>query len=259
MEENVKTKLLCLCLSALCNLSLLAQTGKHPRILHTTEKSAIHVPPQEAPADLEKIYSNLYTATDLYDEYDGWTVSGPNSSVGTSFIAIPFTPKSDSHVSVVRVPVHYVGSGANRVNLSLYADAGGTPGTLLAGPVTVADLALWGTCCTLTVASFSPVAVTGGTQYWVAADTPLTGNGSDFFGTWDFVAPGLYLTAGNRGDGWPPLTRLTMKPPARCWARFRRLTVCCEAILRDPFDSSAQNPADFPLTSTASQRTPPNS
>jgi hypothetical protein len=191
-----------ICLFLLCNLAAFAQAGKHPRILHTTEKSAVHLPPQDAPAHLQKIYSNLYTPTDLYNEYDGWTVSGPNSTSGTSFVAIPFTPASDSHVMSIRVPVHYAASGDNRVNLSLYSDTNGTPGTLLAGPVTIKNLALWGTCCTLTIADMGPVAVTAGTQYWVVADTPLSGAGSDFFGTWDFVSPGIFLAAGNHGEGW---------------------------------------------------------
>jgi hypothetical protein len=194
--------LLLVCFLALCSVTLFAQAGERPKALHAPEQSAVRVPPQETPAGLTVIYSNLYTKTDLYNEHDGWTVSGPDSSVGTSFVAIPFTPKSDSHVSEVGVPVHYVGSGANQVNLSLYADADGIPGTLLAGPVTVKNLALWGTCCTLTMAKFAPIAVTGGLQYWVVADTPLTGTGSDFYGTWDYVAPGIYLFAYSHGDGW---------------------------------------------------------
>ena len=72
----------------------------------------------------------------------------------------------------------------------------------VAGPVTVKNLALYGTCCTLTIASFPPVSLTAGTQYWIVADTPLTGTGSDFYGTWDFVAPNLFLMAGDHGAGW---------------------------------------------------------
>ncbi len=50
-----------------CSLTLFAQTEQSPRIVHVKEKSAIHVPPQEAPAGLTKIYSNLGSSkTDLY-------------------------------------------------------------------------------------------------------------------------------------------------------------------------------------------------
>jgi hypothetical protein len=210
MEDYpVKKISLLVCLLTFCSPALLAQAPQHPRILHAPKSSATPVPPQERPAGLQPIFSNLNKSlTDLYNQYDGWTISGPNSSAGTSFIALPFIPKSNSHAVQIRVPVHYVGSGANQVDLSLYTDANGAPGTLLAGPVTVTNLALWGTCCTLTVASFPPVALTAGTQYWMVADTPLTGTGSDFYGTWDFIAPNLFLEAGDSGAGWYPFDGL---------------------------------------------------
>lgn len=192
-----------LCLLTLCGPALFAQTKSHPRILHAPGNSDIPVAPQDAPAALQPIFSNLNKSpTDLYNGYDGWTISGPNASGGTSFIALPFIPKSNSHAVQIRVPVHYANSGANQVDLSLYTDLDGAPGTPLAGPVTVKNLALYGTCCTLTIASFPPVSLTAGTQYWIVADTPLTGTGSDFYGTWDFVAPNLFLMAGDRGAGW---------------------------------------------------------
>lgn len=202
-EDPVKREFLLVCLLAFCGRVLFAQTKSHPPILHAPANSAVQVPPQDRPAGLQPIFSNLNKSlTDTYNGFDGWTISGPSSSGGTSFIALPFIPKSNSHVVQIRVPVHYVGSGANQVDLSLYTDVNGAPGTLLAGPVTVTNLALWGTCCTLTIASFPPVAITAGTQYWIVADTPLTGTGSDFYGTWDFVAPNLFLMAGDRGTGW---------------------------------------------------------
>ena len=72
---------------------------------------------------------------------------------------------------------------------------------MLAGPVTVTNLSDSGTCCTLAVANFSPIAVTGGTQYWVVADTPQTGTGSDFDGSWAFVL--LHIPqASSEGSGW---------------------------------------------------------
>jgi hypothetical protein len=185
-------------------MTVLAQTGQTPKIVHITEKSAVHVPPQEVAAGLKKIYSNLgKSKIDLYIDYYGWGLAGPGSNGGYPiFIAMPFTPKSDSHVSQVQVAVQYQG-GANQVNLSIYADSSGIPGTLLAGPVTVTNLPEVGTCCTLAVASFSPVPVTGGTQYWLVADTPATGTGSDFLGSWDMVVQGKIppLGAYNR-SGW---------------------------------------------------------
>jgi len=147
--------------------------------------------PTLAQTGLKHIYSNLADKGDLYNYSieEGPFVAGPNSAAGQSFRALPFTPKQDSHVSQVQVALQYDDSGANQVNLSIYGDSGGVPGTLLAGPATVTNLIEYtGTCCSLTIANFSPVAVTGGTQYWVVADTPLTGTGSDFVGVWLSVA-----------------------------------------------------------------------
>lgn len=174
--------LVIVCLFALSSHNMFAQSGRNSRAVLTREESAVRIPPQETPAALKKLYSNLgKSKTDLYDDGELWFVSGPNSIYKTHNIALPFTPKSNSHVSQVQVAVQYIGSGANQVNLSIYGDAAGVPGTLLAGPVTVTNLPGAG-CCTLAVASFSPLSVTGGTQYWVVADTPLTGQGSDFAG-----------------------------------------------------------------------------
>ncbi len=189
---------------SLCNLVSAAQTVNHTRLAHTTEKSAIHVPAQEAPKSLKKIYSNLGTSsTDLYFDTDGGFVTGPNALYyGLTYSgALRFTPKTNSTVTQVQVAVQYLDKGANQVNLSIYGDTASAPGTLLASPVTVTNPAAFGTCCTLTVANFSPVAVTGGTQYWVVADAPLTGPGSDFVGAWDFVAK-VFPMAFDDGAGW---------------------------------------------------------
>ena len=202
-RKLVKEIALLVCIMTLCTLTVSAQTGKGPRPVHTPEKSAVHVPPQEAPEALTKIYTNLGSSkTDVYNDTDAWTVSGPNSDIGFALsLALPFTPKSDSHVSQVQVALQYF-SGTNQVNLNIYADASGVPGKLLTGPVTVTNLPDSGTCCTLAVASFTPLAVTAGTRYWVVADTPSTGTGSDFDGSWDWVAKPIILLGGNHGDGW---------------------------------------------------------
>jgi hypothetical protein len=160
-------------------------------------------PAQAVPDSLEKIFSNLGPSTQAYSS-GGWWVAGPTNTAGFTpqqFVALPFTPKADSHVKQVRVAVQYYGPGANQVDLSLYSDSNGGPGSLLAGPVTVTNLTQYPACCTLTVANFEPkVAVTGGQQYWVVANTPSSGAGSDFFGVWCVtVAPTVGI---DTGSGW---------------------------------------------------------
>ena len=179
-------------LMMLSSAMLFAQAKHNGRMSTTKEKSAIHTPSQEAPAGLKKIYSNLgKSKTDRYLDTNGWTIAGPNAGIGVvQYIGMPFTPKSNSHVSQVQVAVEWV-SGDNQVNLSLYTDVGGVPGTLIAGPVTVTNLGTFGTCCQLAVANFPSTATTAGTQYWVVADEPSSGPGSNTWGAWDFV-PALF-------------------------------------------------------------------
>ena len=162
------------------------------------ERSAIKAS-HETPATLQTIYSNLGKKDHLYT-CCGFGLFGPAGG-SSSFTAMPFTPSSNSHVSEVRVAVQYF-SGANQINLSIYADSGGAPGMLLAGPVTVTNLPNQGTCCRLDVASFAPVPVSGGVQYWVVADTPLTGVGSDFNGEWSVAANTTISFAADDGTGW---------------------------------------------------------
>ncbi len=180
--------------AALSCASLLAQT---PEIIKYSGGFQFEAPAQEEPATVTKIFSNLGPAKSAFIE-NGFLLAGPLSV----FIAMPFTPKADSHISQVRAAVQYDGNGANQVDLSLYSDASGVPGALLAGPVTVKNLPNWYTCCKLAIANFtSAVAVAAGTQYWVVADTPATGTGSDFYGVWAFVPPPVTTSYGVEQNG----------------------------------------------------------
>jgi hypothetical protein len=201
----VKKILLLAVLLTISNLVLFGQTVEQPRMLHHKETFTVHVPPQEVPQGLTTIYSSLGTdQKNLYNYIDTWLVSGPNSVVGLAdFIAMRFIPKSNSHISEVRAAVLYYGIGADQVNLSIYEDNKGHPGRLLAGPVTVTNLPKAFNCCQLAVADFASVPVNGGTQYWVVADTPKTGKGSDFLGEWaGAVSPVLTLAANAAQTGW---------------------------------------------------------
>jgi hypothetical protein len=202
----VKKTLMFVFLLLMCNLMLFAQTEKVSRTVHTKEKSVVHVPAQKAAAGLKVIYNNLGTKTDAYYEA-GVVIQGPavDGNGYYVFIGLPFTPKANSTITQVRAAVQYQGLGANQVNLSIYGDTNGAPGTLLAGPVTVTNVPDAGTCCTLAVADFTPTAVTGGTRYWVVADTPLTGTGSDFLGVWQYVPKVVPMAVGDN-NGWFPTT-----------------------------------------------------
>lgn len=160
-------------------------------------------PAQPATASLQKVFSNLGPSTSAYYP-EGWSLSGPSTGLYADFLALPFTPKAHAHVSVVLAAIGY-SSGTNQINLSLYSDYNGVPGSLLAGPVTVANLPSYGSCCELAAARFpSSVAVSAGIQYWIVADTPPSGAGSDFQGGWQGVNSSLKFGI-SPGSGWFPL------------------------------------------------------
>jgi hypothetical protein len=193
-----------LCLLAFFHLTSSAQT---PKLVHVTRKPSPHVPADAPPAGLVALWANLGSGTDLFNDSSGWPIIGPNFGGGSSgqFFAVPFTPKSDSHASQVRVAIEWGEQNAtNQINLSIYADSNGSPGTLLAGPFTVTNLPDSPSCCKLATANFTPVALTGGTQYWVVADTPATGTGSDFYGLWDVVSQEVPEAYDQDNLGWVP-------------------------------------------------------
>lgn len=191
--ELVKKTFSLVCFFVLLNATVFAQS---PRIVHIKKKSAIHVAPQAVPAGLKVIYSSLGpTKTDLYNDATGWAISIDET------VAVPFTSKSNFEVSEVQVPIKYLG-GTNQANVSIYGGSGDVPDTLLAGPVTVTDFPDTGTCCTLAVANFPPLAVSAGTQYWVVVGTPPSGTGSDFEGVWDSVAKIIPVAYIFQNNGW---------------------------------------------------------
>jgi hypothetical protein len=114
----------------------------------------------------------------------GATISGPNSALGAEYWAAEaFTPASNASVSEVQVGVGYV-EGTKTVNVGLYSDAGGVPGTALAGK-DIAMVTSFGSCCgILDLKIKSGVAVTAGTQYWVVVSTDS--KNADLFGAWNY-------------------------------------------------------------------------
>lgn len=189
-------------ISALCGVALLLAQSRPvaSRTVQTTEKSSVHTPAVLTPG-LARIYSNLGRSTDAYNDESGEVVAGPTSILGISlYYALPFTPMADASVHQVTAPLVYNGFGANQVNLSLYSDSDGVPGAILAGPETIKNLPSFGTCCTMASWTLStPLGVSAGTQYWIVADTPSTGTGSDFYGVWNFVSPTPFVQASNAG------------------------------------------------------------
>ena len=196
----------CIIAITLSGASLFAQ-----RSITIPQYATIFEAPAERPDALVKIFSNLGPSTNAYLP-GGYYVLGPNNSLqpGTNqFLGLPFKPAQSSHAQALQAAVSWcstacsgiTSAGANQVNLSLYADNGsGLPGTLLAGPVTVKNLPTFGTCCTIAKASIPSTALTAGTQYWIVADTPASGTGSNSVDVWNSI-PQL-LGGVNVGGSW---------------------------------------------------------
>ena len=190
----MKKALPLVCLFALCNLTLLAQTGKGSRFGHT-EMSAIHVAPQDGSTGLQTIFSNLGPPSDPYIGFY-WPVDSDD------WVGMAFTPTADAHVTQVRVAVEHV-SGPKVIYVSIYSDSGGYPGTLLEGPVVVTKMPKEGSCCDFAVANFLPLQVYGGQPYWVEVTTPLVGPGTNSVSHWHWTYQGTHPpVALDTGTGW---------------------------------------------------------
>jgi hypothetical protein len=192
-------------LFVLCTTNLFGQESvRTPKVLHTPEKSQVHVP-ATIDSRLVKIFSNLGAPTRAYNDTFGFLVAGPASGTGQEFAALAFTPKSDSTITTIEAALAYIfqGNGSPRqIDLSVYTDQGGTPGTLIAGPHTLRGLPDPGTCCKVATWHMKPgLSVSGGLQYWIVADAPAVGKGSDSAALWEITFP-TYPQAFNDGTSW---------------------------------------------------------
>lgn len=94
-----------------------------------------------------------------------------------------FTPTVSATATEISVGLGDLDSGHGSIQLSLYSDSNGIPGTELATG-TATNVQDYGTCCGATTATLSSgVALTAGTQYWVVVST--TAQETDIYG-WNF-------------------------------------------------------------------------
>ena len=121
---------------------------------------------------------------------------------GETWLAMPFTPKQNSHATLLQAAVGLF-QGTNQFQLALFNDANGLPGTALA-TVTVTDAPQANTCCNLATASLGTpgIALTAGKQYWVVAKTDDV-NAPDFSGIWAFSNQGIVAVHSLQADGEP--------------------------------------------------------
>jgi hypothetical protein len=177
----VKRALSCLFALAMASGMLLAQDG--PKVAHTTHHGSI-TPGKAVPA-AAVIFTNMGpTLTNLYNDTTGYYVLGSANSLGLGeqWIALPFIPRSNAHVTSLSVAVGSI-SGTNAVIVGIYSDNFGSVGTLIAQGESK-NIPVFGTCCGLVSVSIPSTALTAGAQYWVVASADDT-NAPDFTGVFE--------------------------------------------------------------------------
>jgi len=139
----------------------------------TATKMSQSVTPAHRDAKLQTIAGNLSTYPfGTYFCCFGNTVAqeGSGGFPFTTWVAIPFTPTADATVTRIEASVGTFG-GVSEFELSIREDASGLPGKALKS-FHVTTPPTYGTCCTLDVGNDKAgIALTGGTQYWIAATT----------------------------------------------------------------------------------------
>jgi hypothetical protein len=201
----IKRVLVALAASALVSTTAAAggATGvslsKDKRITSVSQ-GTMHYTPAQLPRK-SIIFSNIGTLypKGLYFCCYGDTISGPSSVIGTPYsAALQFTPATDVSVTEVDAGVGWV-EGTNAVQLAIYDDNGGVPGTSLAS-ATVKGLGTFGDCCTLAVARIKKLPLTAGTPYWVVVSASGTTWAAWAFNSTDEIDP--VTAAYNDGTGW---------------------------------------------------------
>jgi len=116
----------------------------------------------------------------------GETISGANSVIGAAYWGGQgFTPASNSHITSVKAGIGYVEGTYTDVILSIDLDCSGVPcGTPVWSKKVTVSGTTFGSCCGIVSHRVNPpVAVTGGTQYWITATTEAA---SDIWAAWNF-------------------------------------------------------------------------
>ena len=199
-------------------LPALAATTRSPDARFTYAAPGRH---QAAPFALPKsatvLFNNFATAYPggLYFSGEGNTLTGPGMPLNPGIAsAAQFTPTRSGIATDVYAAVGYL-SGNSVVDVAIYTDNAGVPGSVLTSVETKA-WPIFGACCQVVQAKLaSAVALTAGTPYWVvvSADAPVR---SSFSGAWAISTTNQVtdVLAGTNFDGAGWQSYATNTPPA---------------------------------------------
>jgi len=156
--------------------------GKTVRV---TNPPASVVPGPEPEASSKTIFSNFshYKLATYFSIWGETIAQGGQNYPFQTWQAVAFTPTANATATKIEVSASRQGGGNAGFEVGLYADNNGVPGSVLQS-VHVSNLSQYGQCCEVATANLSPgVAVTAGTQYWVAVTT--TADDTDIY-AWAF-------------------------------------------------------------------------
>jgi hypothetical protein len=118
-----------------------------------------------------------------------------NPVFGEAWTALPFIPAANVRVKTVRAAIDYYGpEQTEEVNLGIYRDNDGVPGTLLPGAQgSSTGVSAYGACCDFATVRFlgAGIALTGGVQYWLVG-SPNNVDAPEFDGFWQITSECLY-------------------------------------------------------------------
>lgn len=176
MHANACSIFATLALAGTC-VSAAAQTtgaavfeGPYGKIMVTAQSAAPVLSAGTGDAALVTIYDSL---AEKYPKGRYWCCTGYNvmgPQQGEQWMGAAFTPGGNHTVTRIEVAAGW-SQGPNGIVISLDKDNGGVPGTALK-TWKVANLPLFGTCCTLVVKSDrAGIPVSAGQQYWIVLST----------------------------------------------------------------------------------------
>ena len=123
-------------------------------------------------------YSNLGPPGNVYNDNEGWTISGTLGG-GDQSIATAFTSTLSGSVTQIDLGVGYV-FGTNSFYAALYTDNNGSLGTLLDRWSNLSSSQNFGGCCGLvTISGITGVNLVAGQQYFLALG-PTNPNGTNY-------------------------------------------------------------------------------
>ena len=180
MKKTIAISLSCLVLLAIASVALVASNqSKFEFSADGRTIRALNPPTQITPAPrfdplAAAIAGNFSTYPNaLYFSIWGNTIANGGANFPFQiWQAQAFTPAADANVSEIDVSLGRQSSGTAGIELGLYDDANGVPGTKIKS-FHVTQLPQYGQCCGVTTALVkgSGIPVKGGTQYWVVVST----------------------------------------------------------------------------------------